>query len=97
MTSIRRKGRRFEELASLEALRHDFAEFVEFYRWRICGSEARSGRTLKRSGCYWREAISLPDAGEVVIVGPACVEPKTALAARWATACNSAVRSADPA
>ena len=30
-----KQNRRFEELASTEALRHDFPEFVEFYRWRI--------------------------------------------------------------
>ncbi len=28
-------NRRFEELASVDALRHDHAEFVAFYRWRI--------------------------------------------------------------
>lgn len=28
-------NRRFEELASVEALRHDYPAFVEFYRWRI--------------------------------------------------------------
>ncbi len=30
-----KQNRRFEELASVSALRHDFPEFVEFYRWRI--------------------------------------------------------------
>lgn len=30
-----KQNRRFEELASISALRHDFPEFVEFYRWRI--------------------------------------------------------------
>lgn len=28
-------NRRFEELASADALRHDYKAFVEFYRWRI--------------------------------------------------------------
>ena len=28
-------NRRFEELASTDALRHDHAEFVAFYRWRL--------------------------------------------------------------
>ena len=28
-------NRRFEELASVDALHHDYAAFVEFYRWRI--------------------------------------------------------------
>jgi NAD-dependent deacetylase len=28
-------NRRFEELASVDALRHDYPAFVEFYRWRI--------------------------------------------------------------
>lgn len=30
-----KQNRRFEELASISALTHDFPEFVEFYRWRI--------------------------------------------------------------
>ena len=30
-----RQSRRFEELASVDALRHQYDEFVEFYRWRI--------------------------------------------------------------
>lgn len=30
-----KQSRRFEELASISALTHDFPEFVEFYRWRI--------------------------------------------------------------
>lgn len=28
-------NRRFEELASVDALRHDYPGFVEFYRWRL--------------------------------------------------------------
>src|SRR5689334_1412166 len=28
-------NRRFEELASVDALHHDYPAFVEFYRWRI--------------------------------------------------------------
>jgi NAD-dependent deacetylase len=30
-----RNNRRFEELASTEALAHSYGEFVDFYRWRI--------------------------------------------------------------
>jgi NAD-dependent deacetylase len=30
-----KQNRRFEELASIDALAHDYAEFVDFYRWRI--------------------------------------------------------------
>jgi NAD-dependent deacetylase len=30
-----KQNRRFEELASVHALAHDYGEFVEFYRWRI--------------------------------------------------------------
>ncbi|MBN1611189.1 MAG: NAD-dependent deacylase [Polyangiaceae bacterium] len=30
-----KQSRRFEELASVDALEHEYAEFVEFYRWRI--------------------------------------------------------------
>lgn len=44
-----KQNRRFEELASIEALRHDFPEFVEFYRWRIRmlqGVEPHAGHRL---------------------------------------------------
>jgi NAD-dependent deacetylase len=44
-----KQNRRFEELASVEALRHDFPEFVEFYRWRITmlqGVEPHAGHRL---------------------------------------------------
>jgi NAD-dependent deacetylase len=30
-----RQNRRFEELASVEALESDYAEFLDFYRWRV--------------------------------------------------------------
>jgi NAD-dependent deacetylase len=30
-----KQSRRFEELASKDAFEHEYAEFVEFYRWRI--------------------------------------------------------------
>ena len=44
-----KQNRRFEELASTSALRHDFPEFVEFYRWRIRmlqGVEPHAGHRL---------------------------------------------------
>lgn len=189
-----KQHRRFEELASVSALRHDFPEFVEFYRWRIRmlqgvephgghrliarwqregrvkalitqnvdGLHARAGSpkaielhgTLRRVRCQdcAREAAAetfleadgttcehcggkrrpavvlfgeaLPESalqqaqaaseradlfivmGSSLQVSPANYfpqvarsrgAPKTARAARWATACNSAVRSAEPA